>query len=233
MKQITPPLQPSTRRIIRTVFRALDYKALGPIYCEEDGGEAFWQAYRGPCERVGVKLARALKGRLSLGGRSLYVGAAIAEIPMIIMEIKDLGRNVSAHNLRQKEVEIIHRASGSLFQCLMTNDAQSAPGAFDHIWMVSVLNDPERFPQLSALSYGRANPTTFDPTLFKRERSSVQTIVKKTLKKLTNPGLITTSVEEIPWITQWCNDQAIAYHVGEEDYPTAIVGDPICFIEIG
>jgi len=232
MKQIAPPLQPSTRKIIRTIFQTLDYGALAPIYCEEGGG-AFWQAHRGPCERIGVKLARALKGRLPSGGRSLYVGAAVAEIPMIIMEIKDLGRYVSAHNLRQKEVKIIHRACGALSKCLQTKDAQSASGVFDHIWMASVLNDPERFPQLSALSYGRANPTTFDPTVFARERTLVQTFTKTTLEKLTRPGHVTTSVEEIPWITKWCEDQAIAYHVGEEDYPTAIVGDPICFITIG
>jgi hypothetical protein len=99
--------------------------------------------------------------------------------------------------------------------------------------MVSVLNDPERFPEVSALSYGRANPTTFDPIGFSGERTFVQAITKKCLNKLTKPGLVTTSVEEIPWITQWCEDRAISYRLGERDYPTAIVGDPICFIEIG
>jgi len=232
MKQIATPLQPSTRKTIRTVFQTLDYGALAPIYCEE-GGDEFWQAHRGPCERIGVKLARVLKEQLTSGGRSLYVGAGIAEIPTIIMEIKDLGRQVSAHNLRQEEVEVIHRACPDLTQCLQTTDAQSAAGAFNHIWMVSVLNDPERFPEVSALSYGRANPPTFDPIEFASERTVVQAITKKCLNKLTKPGLVTTSIEEIPWITQWCEDQAISYRIGEQDYPTAIVGDPICFIEIG
>ncbi|UCE64096.1 MAG: hypothetical protein JSU59_02835 [Nitrospirota bacterium] len=232
MKQITTPLQPSTRRTIRTVFQALDYGALAPIYCEE-GGDAFWQAHRGPCERIGVNLGRVLKEYLSLGGRSLYVGAGIAELPIIIMEMKELGRHISAHNLRQQEVEVIHRACPDLTQCLKTTDARSALGAFDHIWMVSVLNDPERFPEVSALSYGRANPATFDPKRFSGERTMVQTTTKRCLNKLTKPGLVTTSVEEIPWITQWCEDQAISYRIGEQDYPTAIVGDPICFIEIG
>lgn len=232
MKQIATPLQLSTRKTIRMVFQTLDYGALAPIYCDE-GGDEFWQAHRGPCERIGVKLARVLKEQLTSGGRSLYVGAGIAEIPMIIMEIKDLGRQVSAHNLRQKEVEVIRRACPDLSQYLKTKDAQSAPGTFDHIWMVSVLNDPEGFPELSALSYGYAKPTTFDPIGFARQRTLVQTITKKCLNKLTKPGLVTTSVEEIPWITQWCEDHNIPYRVGEEDYPTAIVGDPICFIEIG
>ena len=170
MKQITAPLQPSTRKTIRTVFQTLDYGALAPIYCE-GGGEAFWRANRGPCERIGLKLGRVLKEYLTLSGRSLYVGAGIAELPLILMEMKDLGRHVSAHNLRQREVEVIHRACPDLTQCLTTTDAQSASGSFDHIWMVSVLNDPERFPEVSALSYGRANPATLDPIRFAKERT--------------------------------------------------------------
>ena len=232
MKQITTPLQPSTRKIIRTVFQGLDYGALAPIYCEE-GGDAFWQAHRGPCERIGLKLGRVLKAHLTSGGRSLYVGAGVADLPMIIMEMKDLDRHVSAHNLRQQEVEVIHKACPDLTQCLHPTEAQSASGAFDHIWMVSVLNDPERFPEVSALTYGRANPATFDPIRFSGERTAVQAITRECLNKLTKPGLVTTSVEEIPWIAQWCEDQAISYRVGEQDYPTSIVGDPICFIEIG
>jgi hypothetical protein len=232
MKQIATPLQPSTRKTIRTVFQTLDYGALASIYCEE-GGDAFWEAHRGPCERIGVKLARVLKEQLTSGGRSLYVGAGVAEIPVILMETKDLGRQVSAHNLRQQEVEVIRRACPDLSQCLKTKEAQSASGIFGHIWMVSVLNDPERFPELSALSYGYANPTTFDPIGFARQRTVVQAITKKCLKKLTKPGLVTTSVEEIPWIAQWCDNHTIPYRVGEEAYPTALVGDPICFIIIG
>ena len=232
MKQNTTPLQPSTRKHIRTVFQALDYGALGPIYCEE-GGDAFWKAHRGPCERLGLKLSRVLKDHLKAGGRSLYVGAGVAELPMIIMEMMELDRSVSAHNLRRQEVEVIHQACPDLTQCLQSTDAQSASGYFDHIWIVSVLNDPERFPEVAALTYGRADPATFDPDKFSSEREEVRSITTECLDKLTKPGLVTTSIEEISWITQWCDDHGIFYQVGEEDYPTAIVGDPICFIEIG
>ena len=45
--------------------------------------------------------------------------------------------------------------------------------------------------------------------------------------------LVTTSVEEIPWITHWCEQEGLPYVVEEEDYPTAIVEDPICLIQIG
>ena len=114
------------------------------------------------------------------------------------------------------------------------SEAQSAQGCFDHIWIVSVLNDPERFPELSSLSYGRANPRNFQSAgAFSQERTSVLDLTVACLSKLSRPGLVTTSVEEIPWITHWCEKNNRPYVVGENDHPTALVGDPICFIEVG
>jgi hypothetical protein len=40
-------------------------------------------------------------------------------------------------------------------------------------------------------------------------------------------------VEEIPWITDWCEGQRLVCIIEDEDYPTAIVGDPVCLIRIG
>jgi hypothetical protein len=99
--------------------------------------------------------------------------------------------------------------------------------------MVSVLNDPERFPELSSLSYGRANPVTFSPTVFTRERQVVVALADACLNKVTRPALVTTSVEEILWITDWCARKKVSCAVEEEDYPTAIVEDPVCFIRVG
>ena len=231
-KSTQKPIQPGTRQCIKKVYHSLDYGALATIYCDE-GGEAFWQDRRGPCERLGVKIATVLKDRLDFGGRSLYVGAGVAEIPMVIMEAQDLERDVVACNLREKEVTVLNQACQDLPFRFQATEAQSARGGFDHIWIASVLNDPERFPELSSLSYGRANPVTFDPVAFKHERTSVLDLTMACLSKLTSPGLVTTSVEEIPWITQWCETHHRPYVVGEHDHPTALVGDPICFIEVG
>ena len=231
-KSTQKQIQPRTRQVIKKVYQSLDYEALATIYCDE-GGDAFWQDRRGPCERLGIKLATVLKDRLEYGGRSLYVGAGVAEIPMVIMESQDLERDVVAFNLRDKEVTVLNQACHDLSFCFQATEAQSAPGFFEHIWMTSVLNDPEQFPELSSLSYGRANPITFDPVAFKRERASVLDLTAACLSKLTSPGLVTTSVEEIPWITHWCEEQNRPYMVGEQEYPTALVGDPICFIEVG
>jgi hypothetical protein len=212
----------------------LDYHRLGQIYCEE-GGEQFWKARRGPCQRLGLQLAQVLVNRLPPGGRSLYVGAGVAELPVLTMERMDLDRETEAFTLRRTEASIVTEAcrAAAIPLSVHGNDAAAAGGRFDHLWIVSVLNDPERFPELSALSYGRANPAQFDVAAFSRERRAVQRLIQHCLKKLQLPALVTTSVEEIPWVTEWCARRGISFVVEPEDHPTAIVGDPACFIRIG
>ncbi|MGH7165870.1 MAG: hypothetical protein ACREIS_10155 [Nitrospiraceae bacterium] len=225
-------LKAGTLRSIARIFDGLDYAALGTIYCDK-GGETFWRDRRGPCKQLGIRLAEVLRGRLRPNGRSLYVGAGVAEIPVLVMETIELGRSVAAYNLRAEEVSVLNAALTGLSLKFTSGHAQSAGGSFDHLWIASVLNDPERFPQVSALSYGRANPVTFDPTTFARERRAVIRLAASCLKKLSRPGLVTTSVEEIPWITDWCARRGVGCVVEPENYPTAIVGDPICYIRVG
>jgi hypothetical protein len=98
---------------------------------------------------------------------------------------------------------------------------------------VSVLNDPERFPHVSLLSYGRADPVRFDSRRFEKERRKVRLIVDRCMPKLARPGLVTTSTEEVVWIAEWCHRHQIPYLVERRQYATALVGDPICFIKIG
>jgi hypothetical protein len=226
------PLQQTTLDAIAQVFDILDYSALGAIYCDE-GGEAFWEERRGPAQQLGIQLAEVLLQRLTPGGHSLYVGAGVAEIPALIMETLELRRAVRACNLRAPEVALLNLACRGLPFSFQVEDACTVPDTVDHLWIVSVLNDPERFPELGALSGGRANPVTFDPELFITERRAAAALASGCLEKLVRPGLVSTSVEEIPWITDWCEGQRLVCIVEDEDYPTAIVGDPVCLIRIG
>jgi hypothetical protein len=221
-----------SRRAIARVFDHLDYAELGKVYCYE-GGADFWEAKRGPCRRLGSRIGTALLARLKPGGRSLYVGAGVAELPAMLIESLDLHRSVSPYNLRRREVASLNRTCRALPLRFHAADAATATGTFDHLWMVSVLNDPERFPQLAALSYGRAVPVTFDPGVFQQERNIVRSIVKRCLSKLAVPGLVTTSTEEVVWIADWCHRNRIPYLVERKYYRTALVGDPVCFIKIG
>lgn len=220
-----------TRREIHRLFDRLDYHRLGPVYCYE-GGEEFWRARREPCRRLGTKIADALVRKLSPNGRSLYVGAGVAELPCLLAESLELHRQVEPYNLRRTEVATLNRACQGSGITFRARTAQVARGPFDHLWIVSVLNDPERFPDLSPLSYGNANPVTFNPARFERQRRTVQSIVNRCLAKLSLPALVTTSVEEVVWIADWCHRHRVRYHVERKYYPTALVGDPVCFIQL-
>ena len=224
--------RPTTTKCIREIFSNLDYKGLGSIYCEE-GGEAFWKERRKPCENKGITMAKALKALLSPTGRSLYVGAGVAEIPCLVMERLELGREVFPYNLRKGEVAILNRGCQDVPLTFFPEKAESAPGQFDHLWMVSVLNDPERFPELSSLSYNRADPIRFNPTVFKKERDTVFELTESCMMKLTRPALVSTSVEEQHWISHWCETHRVPFIIHRQIYPTALVGDPVCFIQIG
>ncbi|MCS6896645.1 MAG: hypothetical protein NZM29_01620 [Nitrospira sp.] len=221
-----------TRRTVRRLFERLDYQRLGPIYCYE-GGDEFWRAKCEPCRKLGFKLAEALLKKLPRGGRSLYVGAGVAELPCLLAETMDLHRHVEPYNLRRIEVAVLNRACRGTPLRFRARTAEGAKAPFDHLWIVSVLNDPERFPDLSSLSYGNANPVTFRPAQFVRQRRTVQSIVNRCMAKLSLPALVTTSIEEVVWIADWCHRHRVPYHVERKYYATALVGDPVCFIRVG
>jgi hypothetical protein len=174
-----------------------------------------------------------LRARLARGGRSLYVGAGVAELPALLVEALELQRTVEPYNLRESEVAVLNRACRSVPVRFQGHDAIAAHGRFDHLWIVSVLNDPERFPYVSLLSYGRADPFTFDSRRFEKERRNVRVIVDRCMQKLARPGLVTTSTEEVVWVAEWCHHHRIPYLVERKQYATALVGDPICFIRVG
>jgi hypothetical protein len=44
---------------------------------------------------------------------------------------------------------------------------------------------------------------------------------------------VTTSTEEINWITDWCLKRNISCVVEPKSYPTAVVEDPVCLIRVG
>jgi len=160
------------------------------------------------------------------------VGAGVAELPCLLAEAIELQRQVEPYNLRRSEVAALNRACHDTPVKFHAKSAAEARGSFDHLWIVSVLNDPECFPDLSPLSYGNANPVTFNPKKFEQQRKIVRSIVDRCMPKLSLPGLVTTSTEEVVWIADWCHRHEIPYHVERKQYPTALVGDPICLIRV-
>ena len=69
------------------------------------------------------------------------------------------------------------------------------------------------FPELSSLSYGRANPVTFDARKFLPQQRTVASLVDRCLSRLAIPGLVTTTVEEVVWVAEWCHRRRIRYRI--------------------
>ena len=218
------------RRRIAAVFAALDYGALGAIYCDE-GGDAFWDAHREPARQKGIEWAAAAAARLEPGGASLFVGAGVAELPALITEIVDLRRSVRAVNLERGECEVLNAALDGLVE-VEAIDAHSVGGRYDHLCMVSVLSDPVRYPVTSAVSYGRIPAVHVDVPAFESERRTLHALVDTLLGGLERPGVLTTTFEEVPWILAGVERLGFRVDADEELVETAIVGDPLGFLTI-
>lgn len=228
---------PETAAAIESLLNGLDYAALAPIYCDS-GGKAFWDEHRGPVLELGLRWARAAAQRLAPGGRSLYVGAGVAELPVMLVEVLDLARHCTATNLRSDECEIVGRALRAAqlgarlrLQCIDAADA-AAEGAYDHAAVVNVLDDPETFPVVSELTYGRLPPCRLDTAAFERERAAVRSLVAAVCGGLTLPAIVTTTFEEAPWILERAGELGWRAEADETMVPSALVGDPIGFLRL-
>ena len=106
-------------------------------------------------------------------------------------------------------------------------------GGYDHLACVSLFTDPESYPWLSAVAYGRIAPVQLQVEAFVAEREKARGLAAAMFAGLQKPGLITTTVEEVAWFVEECEKNKVAYAPDEETLPTAVVGDPIGFMRIG
>lgn len=218
------------------MFQALDWHALGEIYCDE-GGDAFWAAHRGRALTLGLRWAEALTRRLSGAGASLWVGAGVAEIPALCAERRMAGRRIVACNLREHECEVLNDGlrvlDGSWPKVQIEPCAASARvdrGPFDHLALVSVLSDPETWPVASAIGYGRLPPALIDTAELAREQAAIRALSRELLGALTADAWIATTGEEAPWLLQVAAELGIDLAADDESIETALVGDPIGFL---
>jgi hypothetical protein len=227
---------PENEALLERIFAGLDYARLGPIYCDE-GGDEFWLAHRQPVLTQGVPWSRALARRLSAGA-SLYVGAGVAELPALVTEVVDLGRRVRVATLNEAECDVVNaclREVGIADRLVFENvDAATivVDGGYDHLSLVSVLNDPENYPVVSGLSYGRLPPVLLDVEHFQAERSRLRELVAGLLRGLNTPGLVTTTFEEVAWLLDGAASCGLDVETEDEAIETAIVGDPVGFLRV-
>ncbi len=227
----------STRDSIERLLAALDSGALGDIYCHE-GGDAFWSDRRPAVVEIGLLWAVELAARVSRGGRSLYVGAGVAELPALLTEVLDLERTCVAANLREAECDTLNAslAAVGLDQRLrlLACDALdvSDRGPFDHVALVNVLDDPETFPWVSGVTYGRASPLDLEPAAFEAERMRIRALMAALLSTLRLPAVVTTTAEEAPWVLEAAARAGIAVNGDDAAIDSPLVGDAIGFLRL-
>lgn len=223
------------RKTLRSILDSFDPKVVGPMYCTE-GGEAFWTERRDAVRKGGEAWGRELLRLLPHGGRSLYFGAGVAELGGMLTERIDLGRAVQGCTLRAEEAELLTQAfhDHDVDIVVEARDVRDAAndGPFTHISAVSVFTDPEFWPEVCGVTYGRLPPPLLDVGAFERERSEIRAICQAVGEPLARPGLITTTVEEAAWWLDWVDRNDLVAAADDATVDAAVVGDPIGWLSI-
>jgi hypothetical protein len=228
---------PALMQTCRRVLDALDWPALGEIYFHW-GGERFWQERRPAVLARGKELAQALLRQLPRGGSSLWVGAGVAELPVLLAEVALHGRSVVAANLRARECEVLNAGLREVAPELAVHylplDAREVEPTrtFDHLGCISVFTDPETWPVVSDVAYGRIAPVQLDVERFVAERAAVAELATALFARVQRPGLITTSAEEAAWFLDAAAKVAATVEAGDEMIETAVVGDPVGVLRV-
>lgn len=224
-------------QLCQRVLDRLDWQALGEIYFHW-GGEQFWQEKRPKVVELGEALGTRLLPQLPRGGASLWVGAGVAELPVLLAEVLLHERTVAAANLRERECEVMNAglvaAAPEVGLRFVAGDARTVdPGRlFDHIGCISVFTDPETWPVISDMAYGRVAPVQLDVERFVSERELMREVAKGLFARLARPGLVTTSAEEVAWFLEQAEASGASVEASEDLVATAVVGDPVGFLTV-
>ena len=112
-------------------------------------------------------------------------------------------------------------------------DARTADGGpFDHLGCISVFTDPELWPVMSDVAYGRVAPVQLDVERFTTERAHARELARDLFARLVRPGLITTTFEEVSWFLEQAQAHGTTIDAGDELIEAAVVGDPVGFLAV-
>lgn len=237
-----PPGPHRFARALAALEEELNWKHLGELQCSEGGAdffgaeqvEALWEAGLIIANELGEQLGQLPPGP----GRSLYVGAAVAELVPALVEQLVLGREVVLFNLDNEETAELNRGLQAAERCgldlprIHTREFTTADGSFDHAWIVSVLNDPDAFPALHDELYGRRGELATGRGVLSEDLERANGLVDAILERLTTEALLTTTDEELPvWRPRLAHARR-SMRVGEKALLTGVVGDPLRFLRL-
>ena len=228
---------PTVTMLARRVLGELDWQALGEVYFHW-GGERFWQERLPQVGTLGEALARRLGREVPRGGASLWVGAGVAELPVLLAEVLLFERSVVAANLRERECEVLNAGLQAVAPDVpvrfTAGDARAveAGRTFDHLGCISVFTDPETWPVLSDVAYGRIAPVQVDVERFVAEREAAREVAKGLFARVQRPAVITTTAEEVAWFLEQAQAIGASAEASEDLVATAVVGDPVGFLRV-
>ena len=224
----------------------LDWPLLEKLYCTAGGAGFFGAEQRAAQREAGLLHAADLLPLLedeAVAPASLYVGAGVAELAPALAEALVLGRGVLLTNLAGPEQRELARALDAvgrrlglqLPRFLGGELAELAPQLgprAGHLWMTSVLTDPEAFPALHARAYGRPGLAPPDPA---REAARAAGLVAEALGRCALPAVLTTTDEELEHVLPVARRLGLALEVPEHGRLSAVVGDPVrhCVLRAG
>jgi len=220
---------------------ALPWAALGAVYCDGDAREFFDE------ERVTAMRDTALAFATDLAehyertsraerapNRTFLVGAATAELWIVLFETIVLRRRIAWVNLPGAESKALDQAlaaaevhaGGSLPRLRTGHWNRAEIGPCDHLWFCSVLTDPDRFPALHDELYGRiGSPEGVGGGHPKREREAARELVLRTFECLTDEAIVTTTDEELPVLRSIARDLGATLDSPADGRVSALVGD--------
>ncbi len=231
----------TTRRFgaaVAALEAELDWVRLGGAYCEGDPRTFFDEKLRASILETGLKLADDVARALVPGStrRSLYLGAAVAEIVPILAEHLVLGRAVVWLNLPGDETDELVRALTRVGEHLgldlprpgtVTLDTV-ARASCDHVWMVSVLTDPDAFPALHDELYERAGgPLATGRGVLAEDRARADALATSLLERATSPFALTTTDEELGLMRPLLAQRGLHLEPRRKGRLSAIVGDRV------
>lgn len=236
------PVEPSPddlaafSQVLLILEERLDWVALGQAHCLEGGEDFFDAAQREAIQDTGLHFAGDLGERLESGGRSLYVGAGVAELVPMVFESIVLRRDVRAVCLPGSIADELNaglkvaRAETSrkipVIETRLWQSDDHRP--IDHLWMVSVLTDPEAFPALHDRLYERrGTELATRKGSINKERPKAQALIERALGAVVTPAWLATTDEELELIVPAASARGIHVQIPESGRLSAVVGDSV------
>lgn len=215
----------------------LDWALLGRAYCDGDGSDFFDAEMRDRVLETGFHFADEIGRAIVPGpGVSLYLGADVAELPIILAEHLVLARRVEWLNVASPATSELKRAllavNGRLGLELplpvLRTPRELEPRSCDHIWMVSVLTDPDVFPALHDHLYERTGgPLATGRGSLAGDRARATELVDEWLECAAPRCVLSTTDEELVVVGPRVAARGWTVAFAGEGQPSAVVGDMV------